>query len=160
MALRCSSQEKSQAEGFTLLELLVVLAIIGLMSTVVLVSLPGSKDTLDLKVAARDVMMQVIESRNQAIRTGRDVRFVINMADGEFWTENSGISRTLPEGVELEIHTAKSEQGDNNTAAIRFFPDGSSTGGYVRLSRGKSNYRIDVSWLTGKIVMDHEKKQD
>ncbi len=160
MGFRNYSQKSRSADGFTLLELLIVLAIIGLMSTVVLVSLPGSKDTLDLKVSARDVMIQVIESRTQAIRTGRDVRFFLNMTNGEFWTENFGNARTLPEGVEVEIYTAKAEQGENNTAAIRFFPDGSSTGGYVRISRGQNNYRIDVNWLTGKIVMDHEKTQN
>ena len=160
MGFRFYNQKKRSSEGFTLLELLVVLVILGLMSTVVLVALPGSRETLDIKAAARGVMIQMIESRNQAIRTSRDVRFFLNIAQGEFWTEDSDSPQKIPEGVEMEVYTAKSEQGENNTAAIRFFPDGSSTGGYVRLSRGKTIYRIDVNWLTGKVVMDHEKEQD
>ena len=160
MGLRNHSSKKNSIEGFTLLELLVVLSIIGLLSMVVLVSLPGSRDTLNLKLSARDVMAQMTESRNQAIRTRREVRFFLDLSQKEYWVEDLGDRRRLADDMELEIYTAKGEQGANNVAAIRFFPDGSSTGGYIRISREGSNYRIAVNWLTGKIVMDHEKKQE
>ncbi len=160
MAIRRHGQKYGTNEGFTLLELLVVLSIIGLMSSVVLVSLSGSRETLEIKTAARGVMMQMIESRSQAIRSSSEVRFFLNITQGEFWTEDSATHQKFPKGMEVEIYTAKSEQGENDTAAIRFFPDGSSTGGYVRLSQGETNYRIAVNWLTGKVVMDHEKKSE
>jgi len=39
--------------------------------------------------------------------------------------------------------------------AIRFFPDGSSTGGRVILKRddGDAGWQVGVNWLTGRILV-------
>lgn len=42
-----------------------------------------------------------------------------------------------------------SERIDHGTAAIRFLPDGSSTGGRVELWLGPLHRAIDIDWLTG-----------
>jgi len=39
-------------------------------------------------------------------------------------------------------------------AAIRFYPDGSSTGGSIDLSVNGEGYRIKVDWLTGGVSLD------
>ena len=40
---------------------------------------------------------------------------------------------------------------DETRGGIRFFPDGSSTGGYIALADDKTEYRVKVDWLTGHI---------
>ena len=40
---------------------------------------------------------------------------------------------------------------EQDTGAIRFFPDGSSTGGRVTLMVGERSYAVDVDWLTGRV---------
>ncbi|PIV82132.1 type II secretion system protein GspH, partial [bacterium CG17_big_fil_post_rev_8_21_14_2_50_64_8] len=57
----------------------------------------------------------------------------------------------LPEKIEVALFTAQSELMDAKTGAIRFYPDGSSTGGRVTLSRGERKYRVDVDWMTGRV---------
>ena len=59
----------------------------------------------------------------------------------------------LPEGVELTLKTAQSDILDNSTGRIRFFPDGSSTGGRLTLTAGDREWIITVAWLTGKIAI-------
>ena len=57
----------------------------------------------------------------------------------------------LPEQLELKLYTAQSEIVNERQGAIRFFPDGSSTGGRVTLASGERKFLVDVDWLTGKV---------
>ena len=48
----------------------------------------------------------------------------------------------------------QSQFGFRPTVSIRFFPDGSSTGGHISLIEGKTEYRVNVDWLTGRIAIE------
>ena len=62
-------------------------------------------------------------------------------------------SRRLPQGIHLKLLTAKRERSGVSRGAIRFFPDGSSTGGRVTLAHDNLSYLVDVDWLTGRVVI-------
>jgi general secretion pathway protein H len=49
------------------------------------------------------------------------------------------------------LHSPPSD--DYGTAAIRFFPDGSSSGGTISLSGANRDYFIGVDWLTGRVEL-------
>ena len=57
----------------------------------------------------------------------------------------------LPDDLEISLFTARSERLGPNSGAIRFFPDGSSTGGRLTLSTERLGMAVDVDWLTGKV---------
>ena len=57
----------------------------------------------------------------------------------------------LPEGAELLLITASTEQQSKDEGSILFFPDGSSTGGRIEVAYAQDKFMIDVNWLTGKI---------
>ncbi len=59
--------------------------------------------------------------------------------------------RRLPSDLEIRMLTARSEQLDESIANIRFFPDGSSTGGRITLRGGSDDYDVSVDWITGRI---------
>jgi general secretion pathway protein H len=59
----------------------------------------------------------------------------------------------LPEKLELKLYTAQSEIVNERQGSIRFFPDGSSTGGRVTVASGERKYLVDVDWLTGKVAI-------
>ncbi|MEH6874543.1 MAG: GspH/FimT family pseudopilin, partial [Candidatus Competibacter sp.] len=61
--------------------------------------------------------------------------------------------------VALKLYTARSELLDNTTGSIRFFPDGSSTGGAITVGGAKLAYRINVDWLTGAIAIVEQETQ-
>ena len=42
---------------------------------------------------------------------------------------------------------------DDRVGGVRFYPDGSSTGGRVLISRGGHGYQVGVTWLTGRIAI-------
>jgi general secretion pathway protein H len=55
--------------------------------------------------------------------------------------------------LELSLTTATSEQLDDVRGRIRFFPDGTSTGGRVTISRDDRKFDITVDWLTGLVAI-------
>ncbi|TCV91049.1 hypothetical protein EC912_1171, partial [Luteibacter rhizovicinus] len=46
---------------------------------------------------------------------------------------------------------AQEDRVNATTGRIRFFPDGSSTGGRVTLGRGTREWHVNVGWLTGAV---------
>ena len=57
----------------------------------------------------------------------------------------------LPAALEVELFTAHTEQISDDAGNIRFFPDGSSTGGEIVLGDGRSKFHVQVDWLTGRV---------
>jgi general secretion pathway protein H len=50
----------------------------------------------------------------------------------------------------VELNTARSELTSETAGGIRFYPDGGSTGGNVRLEANGRVYQVNVAWLTGE----------
>ena len=53
--------------------------------------------------------------------------------------------------MRVGITSASMDQAGDGTARIRFFPDGSSTGGRITLESGRRQWHVNVSWLTGAV---------
>ena len=62
----------------------------------------------------------------------------------------------LPEGMEIQLTTARSEVMSDEVGSIRFFPDGGSTGGRVDLLVNGREYVINVAWLTGEASLQKD----
>ena len=136
--------------GFTLLELLVVLVILALVAAFVLPSLGGGSST-ELKAATRTLAAGLRQARSRAVNQNRAVAFTIDVKKREFVLPGEQRTRKLPEQLQLALFTARSELETDERGAIRFFPDGSSTGGRITLSHERRQYLVDVDWLTGKV---------
>ena len=57
----------------------------------------------------------------------------------------------LPEDVAVQVETAASEMVTDTVAGLRFFADGSASGGRVTLTRGAYQYHVMLHWLTGTV---------
>ena len=141
------------ARGFTLVELLVVL----LIMSVLLVAAPIAFDRvlpgLQLRSDARDVTRVLREARAQAIRTNREATVTVDVAERTYRLGDDGTPQRISVGVTVTLKTAESELVEPDVGRIRFFPDGTSTGGLVSLERGGRTYNIAVDWLYGRVQM-------
>ena len=142
-----------RAAGFTLLELLVVLVIAVAIAGVALPRFAGVMETVELKRAARELASALREARSQAIAQRRDVALVLDVERRMFETNGGRRPRALPPRLDLRLVAAESEVVSEAVGAIRFFTDGSSTGGRITVSAGSRAYVIDVNWLTGRVVI-------
>ena len=146
----------SDLKGFSLLELLIVLVIIGFMAVLIPPRLSGIMASTQAKAAARDVVSALRQTRNSAISLQKEQVFKLDLESKTFSLDHDNHQKkmkTLPENVEIELFTARSEQISDQVGAIRFFPDGSSTGGRIKLTMEKLHLFIDINWLTGKVVL-------
>jgi general secretion pathway protein H len=135
--------------GFTLLEMLVVLVILGLMVGLVVTRGPPRSAALDLRAAAAEMAQALRGARARAIATNRRVDFRLDVA-GHVFAVDGGTARALPASLALSM-TAASGETVGRTEAIAFAPDGSSTGGRIDVAEGARIMRVEVDWLTGRV---------
>lgn len=145
--------------GFTLLELLVVLVIAVLLVAVVPPLISGMSGATELRSAARQVAAGLRFARNEAVTRQREAVLTLDLSKHRFAVSGDPREIALPESLSLHLYTAQSELLDQATGNIRFFPDGSSTGGAVTVSSPKLAYRINVDWLTGAIAIVEQEVQ-
>lgn len=139
--------------GFTLLETLVVLAILGLVVGVAIPSLRRPPDKLRLEAATRTLASALRFSRAQAITRNTDVVLTVN-ADRRVFESSASSAIQLDQEISVEMIFAAPERRGAAGGAIHFFPDGSSSGGDIVLTIGKRRARISVNWLTGQVRLD------
>lgn len=143
-----------KCRGFTLLEVMVVLVIMALIMLIVPPFLPNVMASTQVKSAARELAASLKYARSQAINHQQETTLIVNVDEKSYTFNKISKTLTLPDMVSLSLITAKSEQLSETAGQIRFFPDGSSTGGQIKLAYADRNYTIDVHWLTGKVKIE------
>ena len=89
----------------------------------------------------------------QAIVKGQQQVMTFNLGDNSYKAPNKA-SVKLPSDMTMRLTTAEEEVKGADSAGIRFFADGSSTGGHVSLIQDHREWRVNVAWLTGDIALD------
>jgi general secretion pathway protein H len=110
-----------------------------------------------MRTAARKMAASMRYTRTQAILTKTEQVFLL---DTEARTYKAGEKDTeeLPEGMNVELNTARSELTSESAGGIRFYPDGASTGGSVRLEANGRIYKVNVAWLTGEASLERSEE--
>jgi len=150
----CISARGREA-GFSLLELLVVLAIMALVLGVVAMRPTAGSARVGMDVLTRHLASQLQEARISAIRANRDAVFVLDLDKGAYGVD--GTSYTLPKDVDVRMVTARQETTDG-VGRIRFYPGGGSTGGRLEVRKGERQMLVRVDWLTGHIHVERGRR--
>jgi general secretion pathway protein H len=136
--------------GFTLLEIVVAVAIVAMVLGYVALNASGSLKRAALSHAGHDLVSALRYTRGQAIVSGAEQRLEIDVEKQTYHAPRRP-EIALPRGLKLSLLTAASEQTSRTSGAIRFFPDGSSTGGRLKLIAGEREWEVEVAWLTGEV---------
>ncbi len=137
--------------GITLIELLLVMIIIMLLATLVPPLQIDMIESARYRQAKQEIIAGLRFSRSKAINNQASVRFAINTEDGTMTITDKIRNLHIPDDVTITMNSAPSEQVSEGESAIRFFPDGSSTGLELLFQRGEQNVRIHVDELTGRV---------
>ncbi len=144
---------KPGEKGFTLLELVIVLFITVLGFSVIGFNLSSGNEASKLKAAARDLASALRYARGQALISHQEATVTIDLANNTYTVNQRDKVYVMPEEIDVTLVTAQSELSQG-LAGVRFFPDGSSTGGRITLEWGNAGWRIDINWLTGQIELE------
>ena len=136
--------------GFTLLEMLVVLALIAAASVLAMAAFGDGLRGARLQAAAKEVAAQLRFTRAVAIASGVPQDFVIDPR-ARAWRAPNGRHGRLPDTGQLVFTGARDLGPTAGEGAVRFFPDGAATGGRVRLAANGGGWEVDVAWLTGEV---------
>jgi general secretion pathway protein H len=136
--------------GFTLIEMIVVLVVLGLAMGLVIARGPMRSRTLETRAAASQVVQSLRIARSRAIATNRPVLFTVDVA-GRRYSVDGGPPQGLPPALDVSMTTVTGDRLGKNVGAITFAPDGSSTGGRIVLADGGHHLQIGVDWLTGRV---------
>lgn len=142
-------QPRGQA-GFTLLEMLVVVAIMGFAFGLILTRGPVRSQSMEMQVAVNEVAQGLRVARSKAIATNTTARLVVDLAQRSFRIDNDG-STSLPPSLTVAMTAISEETVGQRLAAIRFNGDGSASGGRIDLTNGARRAQVGVDWLTGRI---------
>ncbi|MEM7251180.1 MAG: GspH/FimT family protein [Pseudomonadota bacterium] len=154
------SPTRRHVRGFTLFELLIVLVLLALALGIVVPSLGGGSAT-ELRSAAADLSSALRKVRAEAMTRNRSVVLTLDVERKAIRIGDTPSERRLPQGVEYELFTADTERTGDTSGRVRFFPNGSSTGGRVTVSVGERSLLVDIDWFTGRVrVIDPDALDD
>jgi general secretion pathway protein H len=136
--------------GFTLIEVVVVLAVLGIALVLVVGYKPPWSSGLGLRGIAAELASGLRLARSEAIISNRSVAFDLDLV-GHRYRVGQGVEHRLPANLSIELLTIAGEQQAAGIGDIRFNPDGSSTGGRISLADGQRRMAVGVDWLTGRI---------
>jgi general secretion pathway protein H len=128
---------RHRESGYTLLEMIVVLAILGFMLGIVVTRGPMHSSRLDTEVAVRELAGTLRVARGRAI--AQDKAVSVLLAADRYQVDGMA-SHAVPADVSLSGNTV-----------IRFAPDGSSSGGTVVVQGSNIRMVVAVNWLTGHV---------
>jgi len=159
-ALRKTSQagNASGIEGFTLLELVCVIAIVSILAAIVIPALPRGTSRARLESFAMETAAMLKADRNSAIRNRVQVITEVDAPSRIVRSGATGRVIHVPDDVAFDAMLAARCNQRAAGQTIRFFASGMSCGGAIALTRLGVGYEIRVNWLTGGVeVVPHDR---
>ncbi len=138
--------------GFSLVELMVALAIAGLMLAVAVPASVRFYDSMQTRQAVRTTMAMLQSAREQALSSGvptdvliRPTARSIRLGEKEY---------RVPNSLQMTVHGA-AELNYADVGVIRFYPEGGASGGGIDLRRKNgAGTAINVDWLVGRVSLE------
>jgi len=137
--------------GFTLLEIICVLAIIAILAAVALPAFPPATSRARLEGYALETAALLKADRSAAMRRRSEVATVVDAPGRTIRSGASGRVVRIPADVSVDAMLAARCNNRSVGTTIRYFASGTSCGGVIALTRKGVSYEVRVSWLTGGV---------
>jgi general secretion pathway protein H len=137
--------------GFTLLEIVCVLAIVAILAAMLMPILPRGTSRAALQSYAIATAALLKADHDAAIRRGTAIATQIDT--GSRLVRSGATDRLvrIPDDVQFDALLARYCHHYPTGSTIRFFSSGMSCGGAIALTRLSFGYQIRVNWLTGRV---------
>ena len=164
------SRGPAHREGFTLIELILVVTLVLVISSAVLPIYNGSLKRTHADYALRDIIALVKYAQERAVTDSTHYRFYVHPENRQYWlmaltdvdgermfeevTEKQCAKRTLSEHLQLAAPEAL-EDADLEARFIEFFPNGTCDVGQVQLTDAENRQiRINMAGKLGQIEVE------
>jgi general secretion pathway protein H len=143
--------EEGGEDGFTLIEIVCVLAMIGLLVAILLPRVPRSTTNQQLEAYAIAIASLLKADRTAAIRYRQQVATQIDAKGRLLRSGATGRLLRLPDDIVFEALLPERCNERPAFSSITFFSSGTSCGGALALTRLGAGYEVRVNWLTGGV---------
>lgn len=140
--------------GFSLIELVVVLAIVAIVLAVAIPAFGKRNDFAILRANALGVSAKLRLLRAAALQSNRPASMTFDTTARSVSYDPAKSVTQLPQGIQLSVTMARLASDDGRQTRIMFFPDGSSTGMRLQLVSGPDKCVVEVLSLTGAVSFD------
>ena len=146
--LNCLNGKSSGDNGFTLIELIVVIVIIALVMGIGYPSLSRASSILNLQTAGRDVLNTFRYAREKAISEQTSMLLIISRSEGRFELANilgePMRAYALPSGVSIQRMERAGNEVRDDVMTVRFAPNGNLENVGVRLASSGGSRRMQI----------------
>lgn len=151
---------RANRDGFTLLELVLVIFLIGLIAGLVLPFVVSTLDRIKLQSEARQIASALQFARSEAITKKTLFTFNANIDQNQYWLaipKEKEVTQTknLDKTVKIRDYQGAEETISDGTFVINFYPRGNSSAGTIHLQSSIEEsdapiYAITIDPITGK----------
>lgn len=155
-----SSNIKREPNGFTLIELVLVLVLMGLIAGLTLPFVASTLDRIKLQSEVRQIASALQFARSEAISKKTLFTFNIDIDNNQYWLaipkqEEATQSKPIDETVRILDYQRADETLTEGAFMILFYPQGNSSGGTLRFKsihdKDEENiYAVTIDPITGK----------
>jgi general secretion pathway protein H len=138
-------------DGFTLIEIVCVLAIIGLLAAILLPEIPRGTSRSRMEAYALEIATVLTADHSAAIHRREAIGTEIDALGRSVRSGASQRTVLVPRDVQFDAALASRCNQRESGSMIVFFASGMSCGGVIALTRLGTGYQIRVNWLTGGV---------
>ncbi|MGF1551271.1 MAG: GspH/FimT family pseudopilin [Paracoccaceae bacterium] len=136
--------------GLTLVEILCVMVLAALAATLAVPMMGAGTRETELGTAIEGLRADLRRARSRALSEGVETWVTIDLA-ARSYARDDGVARALPPDARLSVTAAASETDRDGRARLRFYPDGTATGGVISLSSEGTRRSLAVDWFDGRV---------
>jgi general secretion pathway protein H len=139
------------SRGFSLLELVLVLLLIGVSMLIVLPNIAKGLQDREVRSSALGLAAAARDLRSRALFDGEPHQLVVDSSRNSY-----GVARSTEVSLPIDVKFISIDGGerlDRDRTRFYFYPNGSSLGGEIRLAGGEQaiSYLVRLEALTGRI---------
>jgi type II secretion system protein H len=153
-----NGSRRRTASGFTLLEVIIVMVIVGVIAAMVLPSIQAGSRQAAVRRSVRAFISAARQASAQSVNKRKPVALVVWPDDGKFGVEGADDRYELPEFAEFGAIVGGREAEADNEIRFDFYPTGSSAGGSVQIeftpSDRRQSYTLILDPLIGRVRIE------
>lgn len=163
--MRKSERLRFQESGFTLIEIVSVLALVALLVGLVTPFIMSTLDRIQGDSSVRKLASILSSARSQAVATKTSLIFQGNLDQDQYWvidprTEESSEVMELDRKIQFSEFNDGEESLRGGIFSVTFYPLGNTSGGTILLEPSDAgtdapSFILTIDPVTGKPYIDH-----